>query len=210
MSALDPADAALLDEFHLQYGKTLGQWADLEHVLSWWFHRLTRAADAAAGTNSALFYSGRSFQTRRDLLQAALDHHSPEFRAPGLKEPLDADTLTFLREAFRLAFNYSNSRNRIAHRLVMFESNSKTITLQEGDSWWSKDGHTLADLRSMETNYRALKDALVTVLIPAMAEQPMTPQEALVRVRTMPREAHSNQPNPMRAKRQKPPQPSRT
>jgi hypothetical protein len=61
----------ITNAFYHQYGKTVDAWASLERCLADCFRLLSGTSVAMA---DAIFYSGRSFQTRRDLMYAALPH----------------------------------------------------------------------------------------------------------------------------------------
>ena len=60
-----------MNEFYIAYGKVIDEWAFIEFVLAHIFGGITLIDNRLA---EALFYSGRSFQTRRDLLTAAIEH----------------------------------------------------------------------------------------------------------------------------------------
>ncbi|MBV8869134.1 MAG: hypothetical protein JOY65_06930, partial [Acetobacteraceae bacterium] len=115
------------NEFYLEFGKAMDAWSMLELVLSWWFQRLTKMKP---DMSAAIFYSGRSFETRKALLFAAAD-----------KAGESEEVTKFFRSAVKKAHHFSESRNKSAHRIFVYEKNSK-IYLQEGHGWHLDDGIT--------------------------------------------------------------------
>lgn len=173
------------DEFFVQYGKTIAAWASLELALNLWFCKLTNM-DGRMST--AIFYSGRSFQTRRDVLLATLEYAR-----------IDQDTLAFLRAALKKSTAYSNARNQIAHRLFHFDQDRQEMVLSEGSeilSLSSNAGHTISGLGQMMWNFHALDNLLLNVLFPKQRKNPLTPQEGLARVRELPNLASEPPNNP--------------
>jgi hypothetical protein len=173
------------DRFYTQYGAAMAAWSRLELALSYWFHSI-------AGTNNlksaeAIFYSGRSYQTRRDMLAAALATAN-----------LDEHTHTFLTAAFKKAARYSEARNHIAHRLFMSYDDKIDLFLQHPPHWDSPDVHTVSDLAEMAKNF----DALGVLLMRARQNRthrglpPLTLQEALAQVRALPNQAFPDRSSP--------------
>lgn len=196
--------------FYHQYGKTIAAWAQLECVLSRWFHRMLCYKPLSTGAFShAVFYSGKSFAVKRDMLVAVLQKLDPRVSYTDMAPSPDADTLLFLRKAIKLANNYSTTRNAIVHRMSMFNTNTNRIGLVEGDHWW-EDGLDIKELDIAEKNFTSLARLLQGVLLTQVnkAPQPITPQEALQQVLAMPKEASSDQPNQTAAKRQRRPRSS--
>ncbi len=54
-----------MDEFYVAYGKVIDDWAFIEFVLSQIFRSITQIDKKLS---AAIFYSERSFQTRKGLL----------------------------------------------------------------------------------------------------------------------------------------------
>jgi hypothetical protein len=59
-----------IDQFYHAYGRALAHWAEVEFRLCAWFQI---AADMTIGRGEAVFFSGRSFQTRAEMLGAVLE-----------------------------------------------------------------------------------------------------------------------------------------
>ena len=103
-------------EFFEQYGRTLSEWASLEHALSLWFNYTIRMPQGGAGISKAIFYSGRNFDSRRNLLLAALSRYEPQAfpqKIPNMPDGPDESEIAFLKAAIKLSFTYSRDRNRL-------------------------------------------------------------------------------------------------
>lgn len=183
------------DAFYCQYGKTVDQWAMLEYALSLWFQRLT---GMKPDMSAAIFYSGRSFQTRKDLLLAALS-----------KSDQPAEVNEFCKEAFKRAFAYSGTRNMIAHRMFVFDAAANVMRLHEGEEWWRGEGLDIKALAAMGTAFGSLTGLLMDVLRPERCQSPATPQEGLSRLRSLASRALSTPPAPTPSETPPRPQPSR-
>lgn len=173
-----------MDHFHLEYGRAADAWATLEYVLSMWFRELAGMQNNnAAFMSSRLFYSGRSFQTRRDLLRAALE-----------ETELDADTVAFFRAALKLSTTYSADRNRIAHRVFVQHRSPDVIRLHEGGILFDlADGTTITELQNMTANLGRLKRILLSCLPRHRNRVP--PAEALRQLAELPTQAFSSPPD---------------
>ena len=138
----------LYDEFHLQYGETLAQWALLEENLGEIFCWLCGFTfDHPLGR--AVFYSGRSFATRADLLSAAI-------RCSERSKELGELFAAILKKARQL----SSSRNVIAHGVPrnFFSDKEGCLgwTIKEGEFSWDRGGIGLHELENAEKNFRLL------------------------------------------------------
>jgi hypothetical protein len=174
-----PADIEKIkDEFLLQYGKSLAAWAHIELALNLWFIELTGMDGLMS---SAVFYSGRSFQTRKDMLFASLLHTKQK-----------TDSIEFMRAALKKAAAYSGARNQIAHRNVYFNKTKQAMILQEGEKFLTDDGINPEELLNMMDNFNALGDVLLNVLFPEQRTNSMSPGEGLARVRELPNRASDN------------------
>jgi len=92
------------DQFYHVYGKALAAWGEIEYGLSLWFQVCTRLEYNMAQN---LFFSGRSFSTRSDLLFAALETAN-----------LDEKWKKVVVEGANKAGLHSATRNRLAHGLM--------------------------------------------------------------------------------------------
>src|SRR4026209_1198695 len=81
----------LEQDFHATYGATLAGWAQLEQTLCQLFCALCRFRPGAK-LGPALFFSGRAFNTRADLMAAAV-------RSSKLKEHEKALVRAILKKA---------------------------------------------------------------------------------------------------------------
>lgn len=146
------------DEFHYVFGLTLSSWARVERTLSYWFARLTRMNTSMA---TAVFYSGRSFNARAEMLQAAID------RAKGLTS-IETE---FIKEATKRAWAYSGFRNRIAHGepiLNMLHDDQHRpkafhYSLTQGASH-PRDDASLEHMQIAAENFQKLQELILTSL----------------------------------------------
>jgi hypothetical protein len=169
----------LTNAFYLQYGRTVDAWASLERCLADCFRVLSGTTIAMS---DAIFCSGRSFQTRRDLMLAAIPNSA-----------LDRDVLDFLAAAVRKAAEYSKARNQIAHRLISYNAATEQAEMREGHD---RDLHssnitTFDDLSNMEKHFTVLEDIIFDVMFAAPQERASQCQQGIARVRALPSQAHS-------------------
>jgi len=187
------------DTFYAQLGKALDAWATLELVLSWWFGYLTGMHEAMART---IFYSANSYSTKRDMLRGALETAQSSWRPSALPNrpytPLAVappDVTSFLALAFKVAGQYSNARNSVAHRMTVFSADKNEHALVDRGNWWSESGITIDHLVEMELNITRLKNILRDVyafLIAPAKDLPQMPlEEGLRQVQCLPKVAHS-------------------
>lgn len=136
----------LHDDFHLQYGATLARWARLEQTLCDLFCGLTGLGEV---TGPALFFSGRSFNSRGDLLSAAI-------RTSGLNE----DVLVILRAVLKKARQFNSARNTIAHGVpthyVEKGVDYQGWRIKEGDQTWEPGGIGIDQLKAAAMNFTKL------------------------------------------------------
>jgi len=168
------------DAFFLQYGQTLAEWAELEFVLSSWFHFVTEMNFRMA---EAVFYSGRSFNSRRDMLLRAIPQST-----------LDEATKTFLVEAVKRASAYSAARNTIAHDLAVMCEDIDQMAIVPGDRIWSAERVTITSLKEAQQNFRSLRSLLLNGLPPGSEKQPA---ELYRQVCTLPKKAYASAESPM-------------
>ena len=135
--------------YHQALGEAIAAWADLEDILG---HLFCHVAGVNRITGLAIFYSGRNFGTRADMLSAAISH------------PQCADVeMPLIKTGLAVARRYSAFRNAMAHdRHVQFFS---------GDVYFSKGNdvvgairegkaHTLPDIRQATANITQLTDLI--------------------------------------------------
>jgi hypothetical protein len=79
---------AALEEFHRFFGYAMQQWSKVERSLYLWFQRATNMDDSMA---RAIFYGGRGFSARAEMLEAAIE----------CSTQLTAQEIEFLKEALK-------------------------------------------------------------------------------------------------------------
>lgn len=97
----DPQVIEAARQFHLVYGAALAEWSRLEGQLFYWFQLLTGMDEKTA---RAVFFSARNFNTRADMLEAALKAANP-----------GGPIQYFLEAALKKARAYSGFRNSATH-----------------------------------------------------------------------------------------------
>lgn len=144
-----PRDESTLSQiyhdFHFQYGLTLSRWASLEETLCITFCDLCGLhPDEPMG--KALFFSGRSFTTRADLLSAAI-------RTSTLGE---VEKL-LLRAILKKARQYSTARNAIAHGVPSHFVQKGYVyqgwRIKEPEQTWEMGGIGIDQLKEAEKSF---------------------------------------------------------
>ena len=136
------------DEFHLAYGKALASWAVIEDALCTAFC-LCCKMNPMSQMGRSLFFSGRSFATRADLLSAAIPH-----------SPFDASHQALLKALLKKARQFSSSRNAIAHGIpINLHTESEAysgVKVKEGQAAWEAGGIGIDKLAEAEVNFDRL------------------------------------------------------
>ncbi len=194
----------LYEEFHLQYGITLSQWATLEETLGEIFNRLCNFEEWH-GMGPALFYSGRSFATRADLLSAAIR-----------TAKVSADLTDLLRGILKKARQLSTSRNTIAHGVPTHYAESglpyQGWRIKSGEETWSPGGVSIDELKIARENYRELAvigSYAFSILNRSRRKGLKPPQEYLAQVQALPSDAFAPSEGQSREAPSSPPQSSR-
>lgn len=185
--------------FYQLYGHTLAEWSRIERGLFLWFLRATKMNEPVG---RAVFYSGKSFNSRADMLKEAIDTSN------GLCE----DERAFAKAIIRLAWKYSSFRNQITHGeavLCIDENNNQSINfmIRQGKTSIGLPHITEEELFNALVNFSLLKELTFSV-IPALREG-LTFQQLLVRVQSLPTEAHSRSDQTQKEHQQQPPRPDR-
>lgn len=134
----------------MQYGLALSAWSQIENRLGWLFSALCNLSSGPNGMGSALFYSGRSFASRADLLDAAIRANTtaPEFQK------------ALFRAILKKARQFSAARNRIAHGFpstLVGVGPYQGPKIREGDEIWLSDGIDLKMLHIAADNFLELR-----------------------------------------------------
>lgn len=172
-----------MNEFYIAYGKVIDEWAFIEFVLAHIFGAITLIDNRMS---EALFYSGRSFQTRRDLLAAAIEH-SP---AKGAAD----DILEFAKACLKKANQYSTFRNALAHRLILWNHITDRGELREGDDIENLDSkklYLIEDLVTAQKNYHSFRMLMLKVIKPETYQPELSPEEGRELILALPNEAQS-------------------
>lgn len=120
----------------------MSAWSNLEVMLSIWFITITGIKPNRLAY--AIFFSGKGFAARIDMLNAALEHGK------------QSRTVTpLLKEIILKALAYSNARNRMAHSYFDTPA-EKGDRLLPGHSWYrDQPGLTLQDMLNASRNLSA-------------------------------------------------------
>ena len=129
----------LEQEFYQQYGHALANWARLEQTFSELFCEVCRFHAGELGP--ALFFSGKSFNTRSALLSAAV-------RASDLEEPVREVVRALLKKARQ----FETARNKITHgypaHAVYDGVEWQGWRIKEGDEAYAPGGVGLQELQN--------------------------------------------------------------
>lgn len=168
------------DVIILQFGRTLAAWAELEHSLALWFQEACGMTDPIL--SDALFYSGRSFNTRADLLRAALakGHMQAEWELVG-------------RAIVKRAMAYSATRNAIAHGVVLPDPDKERYVIGSRTELPSETSTTIDDLKQAEANFIRLETAIYDALGTKLGTLEGKPEEYLELIQRLPSEADSKE-----------------
>jgi hypothetical protein len=187
-------------EFHQAYGTVLAEWANVERALFYWFWMLTGMKDAMA---RAVFYSGRSFNARADMLSAVIDTlHPPEKIGPMRED------LFFIKAGLKKSWSYSGFRNHATHGLPLMNitDDGLSFTLVQGDTVKKDDaGISIDHLLNAAENYDILKQAMIDALPSHRQKSGLTIQQCLEQVRSLPTQTYSK--NGLSSKEPAPPLP---
>lgn len=179
------------DDFHLAFGRALGQWAVIEERLSLWFWYATGMPYSMA---RAMFFAPRTFSARTDLLEAALKY--------GTIEPPEA--LEFIKQATNKAGKYSSFRNQLAHGEQTFDVRKdaptfKQVILISGKHHpiiAANNAVTIARLEVATANYREVARLLMDVHeFLENRSDPTLPGECLRQLNELPNQVDSPKPS---------------
>jgi hypothetical protein len=180
MARASITDLTDIDQFFHAYGVALAEWAVVEFRLCSWFQM---AAGLTISRAEAIFFSGRSFQTRAEMLSAALEHSK-----------LNDAWTAFAEEALAKAITYSSYRNHIAHGQVergpSKESDPDHWRLCKPHEWREGEGVGRQSLANATENFFSLAEILSDGAWLQARSYPPT-AEFLERLEALPNEAGS-------------------
>jgi hypothetical protein len=148
-----------MDQFYLAFGKAMATWGEVEYGLSLWF---TLATGLNYEVAKDLFFSGKSFSTRSDLLGAALDPTEGGI-FPATPSKVEQHWLDFAVAARNKAGSYSGVRNRLAHGVMhpnRAPGGSTEWRLKEPAEWQRREGYTITQMRVIARNFSELSSIL--------------------------------------------------
>jgi hypothetical protein len=169
------------DQFYHIFGQAMAAWSEVEYGLSLWFSAST---DLEYRMAQNLFFSGRSFAARRNLLAAAL-----------ASSDMPSDWCGFAIECLDKARCYDSQRNRLAHG-IMHTNKTDSETgqpidwkLKEQDQWESDTGLDYETVSVIAKNFQALADIIRESYYPYVRS--WQPQEFIQRLRVPPGPANA-------------------
>jgi hypothetical protein len=179
-----PKATAAREKFYAAIGEAMAAWSSVEDGLFEWFKRCTAMHETLA---RAVFYSARSFEGRRDMLEAAIPF-----------SPFDEKTQISIRKCLLRAGQYAAFRNRIAHRHMLFtyEIKPPQFVLVEGRtlSGASANYVTIEALKIATHNFRRLADCILA-FHPEWQEPSVCEQGCLEEILSLPTAADSTEPS---------------
>ena len=168
------------DQFYHIYGKALASWGEIEYGLSLWFQVCTGLEHNAAQN---LFFSGRSFSTRSDLLFAALETAN-----------LDEKWHKVVVEGANKAGLHSATRNRLAHGLMhpnRSTDDKMDWKIKEPAQWQGKDGYSHQQISVIAANFKSLSTILRHSFLAHELKEP--PTGFFRQLLELPNEAYSSE-----------------
>jgi hypothetical protein len=168
------------DQFYHIYGKALAAWGEIEYGLSLWFQVCTGLEYNIAQN---LFFSGRSFSTRSDLLFSAMETAT-----------LDEKWNGFLVEGADKAGGYSGTRNRLAHGVMHpnhVRPDSIEWRIKEPSRWQGKDGYDHLQISTIAANFKTLSTILRMSFLSEFRKEP--PSGFFRQLLELPNEADSTE-----------------
>lgn len=172
------------DRFYHTFGKALSHWALVEYYLSLLFGYASGLEYLAA---QEIFFSGRSFQSRGDLLSAAL-----------LSSKLSPEWRDYVAKVLLKAISYNGFRNQLAHNAFQPDArddHGRPIEwkLKPPYRWNAKGGISASQIEIAASNFADFAWAIMDALIDIENKTPPTAHlEQLLR---LPNEADSSQPS---------------
>lgn len=166
-------------ELYGAFGTTMARWSGLEHSFVDLFARLTGMEHRMA---HAVFFSGRNFVTRADLIRGAIDATTAH-----------SEIAEFAKGALKRALQYSAFRNALAHGVLTVVPHigspldGQPVVMESTGFRLMEDAPTtITDMRNAATNFTAF-----TVLVQHAAswdetEPEQAPHKYLELVRELP------------------------
>ncbi|MBZ0148402.1 MAG: hypothetical protein K8F62_12805 [Pseudorhodoplanes sp.] len=185
--SIEALENASIEFFHA-YGAAMAEWASVERALYYWFLGITGMRDGMA---RAIFYSGRSFNARAEMLQSAIGSAYRQSEAE----------VTFIKAALKKAWSYSGFRNNIAHGEPMLNvagANEIFYTIVQGKRiGMSEPSVAIEDMETAAENFSKLKQLLIDMIPEYRPQNPKSPEEYLALVQGLPSQPHTKSaPNP--------------
>lgn len=170
--------------YYQALGETIGAWADLEETLGHWF---CAVAEIRRDTGILIFYSGRNFSTRADMLSAALK-----------KARVTRVETELVKAGLKVALRYSGFRNVIAHH-THFERYGVGMMADTPKNYVGLDPtdrpYTMQDMQQATANFLKLDELLSGVDLEYESEEGWQARH-LAQVLQLPLEAYSSEPPP--------------
>lgn len=165
-------------EYFLLYGLAISCWANLEHVLGFWFAYLSGMDSRVA---AEIFHFARSFNGASDMLWAAYEanDHRPELT-------------TFFEAGMKKVRSYYGFRNFLAHHQTFYNAARAEMFLAKTTDWMmEKKVITSPQMRNAVENFENLKTIFLDAL-PSMLPKPsITLAKGLQLIEKLPAEADS-------------------
>ena len=170
--------------FFDSFGRLIAEWSAIERAFYTWFASVSGMKEGMA---RSIFYSGKSFNSRADMLEAAFGNQSN-------MPPLD---LEFVKASLKKARAYSAFRNSVVHgepTLDILHNNSPEAVLQlvltQGKDFLGATAITIEDLDAGLESFSELK-GLLHDMFPKNRKPDADPEECLKRVRELPNPPNS-------------------
>jgi hypothetical protein len=170
--------------FFDSFGRLIAEWSAIERAFYTWFASVSGMKEGMA---RSIFYSGKSFNSRADMLEAAFGNQSN-------MPPLDLD---FIKASLKKARAYSAFRNSVVHgepTLDILHNYSPQADLQliltQGKDFIGSSAITIDDLDAGLESFSELKGFLHD-MFPKNRKPDANLEEYLRRVRELPNPPNS-------------------
>jgi hypothetical protein len=167
-----------LGAFYQMYGRAMDEWVSVEWGLGLCFALATLMPIKLA---NAVFYSGRDFHVKRDLLTAALSESQL-----GIAE--GPEIVKFIKACQKTAGHYHRVRTMLDNRRIMWNDATQEAELRAGDDWTSHNDEKIdyLVLGNIADNFEALHTIMVRTLSLTTTRNMYSPEKGLMMIEELP------------------------
>jgi hypothetical protein len=170
-----------IDRLYHAFGRAMSEWASIEYYLSLFFSSASGLDFAMA---QAVFFSGRSFQTRAEMLNASLQHSK-----------LEKSWKEFVSTTLKKSISYARFRNKLAHGLFHPDAldgygQPKDWKIKKAENWTTPGGISLDEIITAASNFE--KFSMIMALAYYDLSKTTSPAKYMRQLNDLPNEAGAN------------------